>query len=200
MHYLALGDSYTIGEGIAPEQRWPTLLCNAIHQEIALELTPEIIAQTGWTTSELIDALPKSAATSPYTLVTLLIGVNNQYRKLDLDTYASEFETLLDQALAWAGNQTHRVIVLSIPDWGFSPFAHGRNRRQIRVQIDRFNAVNEAIAARKHCPYVNLTPLTRSLSAPKHFADDGLHPSAMAYEKWVEHMLPTVLESLKQQD
>jgi len=199
LRILALGDSYTIGEGVAPQDRWPEQLAAALRKSGRPVAAPEIIARTGWTPDELAAAMDRYAFHPPYDLVTLLIGVNNQYRGRDLDDYRSQFRALLLRAIALAGDRPQRVIVVSIPDWGVTRFGHGsgRDMAQIARQIDAFNAANAAIAAAQGVPYADVTPASR---AGGDHADmlvgDGLHPSAAMYRRWLEAILPPASAAL----
>ena len=191
--YLALGDSYTIGEQVAAKENFPNQAV-AILKENGVEFSaPQIIAQTGWTTDELQNAINNATIKTSYDLVTLLIGVNNQYRGRSLENYMPEFESLLKQAIYFAGNDTARVIVLSIPDWGVTPFAKDRDRTQIAKEIDAYNLVNENISKKYNVHYVNITPGTREAANDASLlAADGLHPSGKEYEKWatqVAHLI-----------
>ncbi|HYO77394.1 MAG TPA: GDSL-type esterase/lipase family protein, partial [Thermoanaerobaculia bacterium] len=154
--YLALGDSYTIGESVAPAERFP----NQLARELNLG-EPRIIAKTGWTTDELNAAINAANVTGTYELVTLLIGVNNQYRGRDPEQYRGEFAALLQRAIGFAGGDASNVVVVSIPDWGVTPFAEGRNRADIAAAIDRYNAINREEAARAGARYVDITPISR---------------------------------------
>ena len=188
MKFLALGDSYTIGEGVPPHQRWPERLAQLIRTR-GISVEPvHIVAQTGWTTSELLEALQKEEPAPKYDLVTLLIGVNNQYRGLDIDSYTSEFNSCLTKAIHYAGGHAQHVGVISIPDWGVSPFAQGRGRENIAQQIDAFNKANQTQTSLQGAQYVSITALSRSLVEPHHFADDGLHPSNEAYDRWAKEI------------
>src|SRR5580704_16030613 len=143
MRYLALGDSYSIGEGVPEAGRWPVQLAVRLRREgIALD-DPTIIATTGWTTDELSAAMDATTFAPPYDLVSLLIGVNNQYRGRDASDYRGQFRHLLDRAIALAGMQPARVLVLSIPDWGVTPFAHGSGRDVLKIaqELDVYNAI-----------------------------------------------------------
>lgn len=184
---LALGDSYTIGEQVPLYESFP---CQAVqmlrnnHTEHHW-LAPEILAKTGWTSDELIDAAAHYAFLPEYDFVTLLIGVNNQYRGRDAASFRPEFRQLLKQALSLSGDRPNHVIVLSIPDWGGTPFAMGREVQKIREDIDAFNQVcrEEADAAGTH--YIDITDSQRSDgSNPEFLAGDGLHPSGKEYAKW----------------
>ncbi|MFP5247557.1 MAG: SGNH/GDSL hydrolase family protein [Thermoanaerobaculia bacterium] len=178
--YLALGDSYTIGESVAPSQRFPVQLAN----ELKLG-EPQIIAKTGWTTDELNAAIDAANPQGPYELVTLLIGVNNQYRGRDAEQYRGEFVGLLRRAIGFAGGDPKKVIVVSIPDWGVTPFAEGRDRAKIAMEIDRYNAMNREEAQKAGARYVDITPISRQSDAAL-VAEDGLHPSGKQYNEWVK--------------
>jgi lysophospholipase L1-like esterase len=194
VRFLALGDSYTIGEGVAPAERWPEQLA-ALLRERDIEVEElEIIARTGWTTGELAAAIDAARPSGPYDLVSLLIGVNDQYRGRPLEEYREEFRRLLDRAIDFAGGASARVLVLSIPDWGVSPFAAGRDRGQIAGEIDAFNAVNREAAVAASAPYADVNTLSREAAAePADFAADGLHPSPGMYRRWAALVLPVVL-------
>jgi lysophospholipase L1-like esterase len=188
---LALGDSYTIGEAVGAEERWPVVMAAALRAGgIDVEDT-RIIAQTGWTTTELSAAIDDAKPKGPFDLVTLLIGVNDQYRGGSAADYRPRLIALLDRAIGFAGGRADRVVVLSIPDWGVTPFAAGRDAAQIARQIDAFNAVSRAEAERVKARYVDVTPISRrARSEPKLIAADGLHPSAAMYREWVSVVLP----------
>ncbi|HEU4521005.1 MAG TPA: SGNH/GDSL hydrolase family protein [Thermoanaerobaculia bacterium] len=185
MKLLALGDSYTIGEGVAATERWPVLLASELRFE-----PPLIIARTGWTTDELNAAIDEADLHPPFELVTLLIGVNDQYRGREVEEYRRGFRVLLQRAIGFAGDDASRVIIVSIPDWGVTPFAEGRDRGQIAAEIDRFNDVNQKEAARSGARYANITALSREGGAhPSLNASDGLHPSAAMYQRWLTIIL-----------
>jgi lysophospholipase L1-like esterase len=196
--YLALGDSYTIGESVPPDEAFPGQLTAGLYRMGYKVSAPKIIAQTGWTTSELISAINRAALTQKFKIVTLLIGVNNQYRNLDINTYRTEFLQLLNTALAYANGDKAHVFVLSIPDWGVTPFAEGRNRAQIAAQIDQYNAINKEITLGAGISYIDITPISRSVANDASLiAGDGLHPSGKMYGLWVEKLLPEVLKVFK---
>jgi len=178
--YLALGDSYTIGESVPATDRFPVQLARELHLG-----EPEIIARTGWTTDELNAAIDAVHPQGPYALVTLLIGVNNQYRGRDAEQYRGEFAALLQRAIGFAGGDAKKVIVVSIPDWGVTPFAEGRDRPKIAAEIDRYNAINKAETLRAGARYADITPVSRG-SDPTLVAPDGLHPSGKQYMAWVK--------------
>jgi lysophospholipase L1-like esterase len=198
LRYLALGDSYTIGESVGAEQRWPVQLAARLREQGLAVGEPQIIARTGWTTDELSAAIDQAAPSGPFDLVSLLIGVNNQYRGRDGQEYRAEFRALLLRAIGFAGGRPGRVIVLSIPDWGVTPFAAGRDRGRVAGEIDTFNAINRAEAGRAGARYVDITPASRAAAAhPALIAGDGLHPSGVMYAEWVELALPEALAALE---
>lgn len=197
--FLALGDSYTIGEGVGDAERWPNQLASRLHtQNIAID-APEIVARTGWTTDELSDAMDRHTFHPPYALVTLLIGVNNQYRGRDLQNYRSQFGALLRRAVDLAGGRTERVIVVSIPDWGVTRFGRnsGRDVAQTARQIDAYNAANAEIATMQHVRYVDVTAASRAGGdSADMLVGDGLHPSAAMYQRWVDSIEPVAKKAL----
>jgi lysophospholipase L1-like esterase len=198
--FLALGDSYTIGESVDPAVRWPVLLADALRAHGLAVATPQIIAETGWTTDELDAAIDRAEPQGPFDLVSLLIGVNNQYRKRSVEDYRAEFRGLLQRAVTFAGGDARRVLVLSIPDWGVTPFAADDDRTPERIgaEIDAFNAVAREEAEAMGAPFVDVTPLfrTRPLSADL-VVEDGLHPSGRVYAAWAEQALPVAAEALE---
>lgn len=197
MRFLALGDSYTIGESVQPVERWPVQLAALLRKEgIAID-EPHIIATTGWTTDELSAGIDRAAPRGAFDLVSLLIGVNNQYRGRDLGEYQAQFETLLERAIKLAGGQARRVLVLSIPDWGVTPFAGGGDRAAIGRAIDEFNAANAGAARRSGAHYVDVTPISRQAAADAALiAGDGLHPSRKMYAEWARLALPAAREGI----
>lgn len=197
LRYLALGDSYTIGEGVAPEERWPNQLVRLLAMRGVRLAAPELIATTGWTTDELQAGIDAATLAPPYDLVSLLIGVNNQYRGRSLEEYGGQFRTLLHRAVRLAGSAPARVLVVSIPDWGVTPFAEGRDRARIGAEIERFNAVNREEATRNGARYVDVLPTSRLASGAPHLsAADGLHPAGAMYALWAELALPHALAAL----
>jgi lysophospholipase L1-like esterase len=201
LRILALGDSYTIGESVDPGERWPIQLAERLRGRGLAVNDPGIIARTGWTTGELSEVMQASALVQQpggdYDLVTLLIGVNNQYRGLPVDEYQVEFRALLDQAVQLAGSRPERVVVVSIPDWGVTPFAVGRDRAMIASAIDALNAANQAESARAGARYIDITPISRQAAQqPDLLATDGLHPSGKMYAAWVDLIEPAALEIL----
>ncbi len=197
IRYLALGDSYTIGESVSPSQCWPEQLAVRLRRRGFSINPPTIIARTGWTTGELWDGIEDANPHGTFELVSLLIGVNNQYRGLDVSHYRDQFRRLLGRAVAFAGGQARRVLVLSIPDWGVTPFASGRDPARIARAIDSFNAANRAATAQAAARYVDVTPTSRAAATDRSLiATDGLHPSGEMYARWVELALPEVLAAL----
>lgn len=212
--YLALGDSYTIGESVPADARWPNRLADLLRADGVDIANPQIIARTGWTTDELDAALdaveggatvmmtgaePALRPAPPYQLVSLLIGVNNQYRGRPVDEYREQLRALLKRAIGYAEGQPARVVVLSIPDWGVTPFARGQGRdaAQIAREIDAHNAAKREECARAGVAYVDITGLTRAAATrPELLADDGLHPSAIDYQRWAERALPAARMAL----
>ena len=190
--FLALGDSYTIGEGVALDERWPAQLVARLRNEGIDVDDPQIIATTGWTTDELAAAMDAASFAPPYDLVTLLIGVNNQYRGRLLDEYHAQFHALLQRAIKLAGGNAGHVIVVSIPDWGVTPFAarEGRDASVAAREIDAFNAAACTEAGSVGAHWVDVTTISRAPGARAELADDGLHPSVAQYARWTEAILP----------
>ncbi|GAB3584613.1 SGNH/GDSL hydrolase family protein [Hymenobacter daeguensis] len=193
--YLALGDSYTIGEGADEADRWPVQLAGLARQQDLNVKAPDIIARTGWTTSELQAAIATANKPPTYGLVSLLIGVNNQYRGQSVASYRTEFRELLRTAVALAGGRPGRVFVLSIPDWGQSPYARQRqlDAYQIGLEIDAFNAVAQDECRQAGVAYVNITPQTRAAGIDAgQYVRDGLHYSGLQMQQWAQLALPVV--------
>jgi lysophospholipase L1-like esterase len=196
--YLALGDSYTIGQSVGESERYPVQLAAQLEQAGYDIGHVRIIAKTGWTTDELKSAIASSnlSADSTFSMVSLLIGVNNQYRGRSVEAYKPEFQALLDQAIAFAGGKKERVFVVSIPDYAFTPFGNGST--SISQGIDEYNAANKAITEAAGIRYFDITPISREgLNDPTLVASDGLHPSGKQYSQWVGNMLEGVKELLK---
>lgn len=194
--YLALGDSYTIGESVPADGTFPYQLADRVRASGPAVATPQIIATTGWTTGELIAAINNSATKGKtYDIVTLLIGVNNQYRGYSKEAYRTEFAQLLNTAIDYVGGNKAHVFVLSIPDWGVTPFAEGRNRAQIAAEIDQFNAINTEETLKLGVAYVNITLVSKAAATDASLtAGDGLHPSAKMYGLWVQQLAPVVIK------
>ena len=195
LRILALGDSYTIGEGMGAFDRWPVYLANRLRDKGMNIAQPQIIAKTGWTTSELIAGIERAKPQGVFHIVTLQIGVNNQFRGNSQVEYREQLVTLLEQAISYAGGDASHVLVLSIPDWGVTPFATGRDRTKIGQEIDEFNKIKRQETERLGCKFIDVTPISRQ--AKNDFtlvADDGLHPSSKMYAKWADLSLPAALE------
>lgn len=195
--FLALGDSYTIGERVETSKRWPVQLRNQLwHAGLAVE-SPEIIAKTGWTTNELQNAIKDEDVEPPYDLVSLLIGVNNQYRGYPIEQYRTEFKELLLQALEFAGGDSTRVFVVSIPDYGVTPFAAGSDSDKIAAEIDLYNEIAQTNAIEYNIAYFDITGISREAKEnPELIAEDGLHPSSEMYRRWVALIFPWAHEIL----
>ncbi|HVJ63498.1 MAG TPA: SGNH/GDSL hydrolase family protein [Tahibacter sp.] len=199
LRFLALGDSYTIGEGVAASGRWPQRLAQRLRANGVNLGDPAIVATTGWTTDELSAAMDGAALAPPYDFVTLSIGVNNQYRGRDLDNYRAEFRMLLDRAMTLAGARPQRVVVVSIPDWGVTKFGResGRDVAAIARELDAYNAVNREEAARRGVAWADVAAISRKAGdAADQLADDGLHPSARQYDAWLTAIEPKARQAL----
>ncbi len=197
LNYLALGDSYTIGESVAEGERWPVQLAKSLSKAGVAVNEPKIIARTGWTTDELKAKIISENITQSYDLVSLLIGVNNQFRGRSVQQFRTEFIDLLETSLKFAKNNPAHVLVVSIPDWGVTPFASDRNQKEIATQIDLFNAVCKEEAEKRNILFVDITPISRQAVNDKSLiADDGLHPSGKMYQQWVEKITPELLKKL----
>lgn len=197
LRYLALGDSYTIGQNVEANERFPyltTLLLRAQH--IALT-DPEYIATTGWTTANLLTAIYNAGTLDTFDIVSLLIGVNDQYQRLDTTGYRMRFTQLLDKAIALAGNRKNHVFVLSIPDYSATPYVDDPYKEKVRMEIDAFNAINKEITLQYNVAYVDITPLTRQAATDSSLlANDGLHYSGKAHQQWAELLATTIKSSL----
>jgi lysophospholipase L1-like esterase len=199
LSYLALGDSYTIGEGVPANENFPRQTVVRLRKEGLQIAEPVIIATTGWTTDELAAAIRERGLQETFDLVTLLIGVNNQYRGRSLENYKEEFTQLLDTAIRYANGHPRRVFVVSIPDWGVTPFAHKSDRdcRVIAAEIDAYNAVAAEIADAHRCSFINITDSTRANGCKADFlADDGLHPSGKEYGVWAKRIADSIADVL----
>ena len=199
LRYLALGDSYTIGEGVDPAARWPVQLATALREEGIGLRDPRIIATTGWTTDELASAIDAAEPLGRWELVSLLIGVNNQYRGRSVVDYRGEFSELMERAIGFADGRTNRVVVVSIPDWGVTPFAihEADNRGNISAEIDAFNAAAREVCEKRGVAFVDITPASRDRGGePDQVAEDGLHPSAAMYTTWTGLVLPVARKLL----
>ena len=191
---LALGDSYTIGESVRESERWPNQLAAKLEEQ-GIHAETTIIARTGWTVDELWEGIQVTPPEGRYDLVTLLIGVNDQYRGYPLDGYREDFRFMLGKAIEYAGGDPQHVIVLSIPDWGFTPFAATRETEPISLQIDEFNAVNYEETKSAGAHYVDVTEISRmAMDDFELLAPDRLHPSGKMYSMWVEKVISVALE------
>ncbi len=198
--YLALGDSYTIGEQVPVFENFPYQTIQLLRKQFKGThqfLPPEIVAKTGFTTDELNEQISKTVLQSEYDFVTLLIGVNNQYRGRAVDNFAVEFEDLLKQAISFAGGNIKRVYVLGIPDWGATPFAEGKDRVKIAGEIDEYNNSCENISKKYACDYIEITKSQREDALnPEFLAGDQLHPSGREYTKWAELLFQKISDKI----
>lgn len=196
---LALGDSYTIGEGIPIQQSWPFQLADSLHKYDISLANPDILAVTGWTTSDLLNGIEQATFNQPYDLVSLLIGVNNQYRGYEFGTYPMEFRKLLKQAINFAGGNPERVIVISIPDYGVTQFGQKKNPDKIADELERYNEAARQITKKYNVSFINITPISqKALTEPALVAKDNLHPSGLMYGQWIsKKILPVVIPKLK---
>lgn len=194
--YLALGDSYTIGQSVSVADRFPqqtVILLRA--QNIKID-DPTIIATTGWTTRNLIDALNSATLQTNYDVVSLLIGVNNQYQGKSIGEYKTEFTSLLNRAIQYTNNKASHVFVLSIPDYSKTPFAQILDTAKVSREIDQFNAANKFIASQLGVHYLNITPISRETD-PELLSGDGLHPSGKQYYRWAQLLAPMMQQELQ---
>tara|TARA_B100001057_G_scaffold45985_1_gene41036 strand:- start:136 stop:912 length:777 start_codon:yes stop_codon:yes gene_type:complete len=198
INYLALGDSYTIGQGVEIFETWPKLLENDIENEIDLEINTQIIAASGMDTKELIYAIKESKTLESYGLVSLLIGVNNQFRGLKVDHFREEFDQLIDQSIDFANYNANRVFVLSIPDWSATPFGQSFDFRSNRVEIDKLNNIIKIICSEKGVDYFDITEISRWASSQSTLlVEDQLHPSKKMYQLWVDQIIKDVINKLR---
>ena len=187
--YLALGDSYTIGESVTEAERWPVQLANALREKGRDIEAPKIIATTGWRTDNLGNAINIASLKPEYDLVSLLIGVNNQYQGKPIDQFRKEFEELLNVAIRLARGQKENVFVVSIPDYGYTPFGKA-NQPKISKELDEYNSISKAITGKYGVKYFYITDISRKgLNDPSLVASDGLHPSGKQYKEWVDFIL-----------
>ncbi|WP_425391363.1 SGNH/GDSL hydrolase family protein [Ekhidna sp.] len=196
--HLALGDSYTIGEAVNVDERWPVQLAHRLRQD-SIKIDPVIVATTGWTTDELMSGIVKADVEGTYDFVSLLIGVNNQYRGYPIDQYEREFKELLDQAIKFAGGNPYHVMVVSIPDYGVTTFAQKKmlDPDKIASELDNYNAIAEKISKLRDVKFIDITPISRKAKDDTSLiASDGLHPSGEMYKMWVDHMYDHVFNNL----
>lgn len=197
MRFLALGDSYTIGEGVSEDERWPSQLVARLRDDGIAITDLRIIARTAWTADELADAIDAETPQGPFDLVSLMVGVNDQYRSRPVDAFAPEYAQLLDRARAFAGGRASRVIAISIPDWGATPYAAGRDRQLIASEIEVYNARSRELAARAGVHWVDVTPSSRAvLDDPTLVTADGLHPAGTMYGRWAGLITPVARAAL----
>ncbi|RXG22007.1 SGNH/GDSL hydrolase family protein [Leeuwenhoekiella aequorea] len=194
-NYLALGDSYTIGERVCESCRFPNQLKTRIESSQNSILNTTVIAETGWRTDNLINALAAKNLKSDYDLVTILIGVNNQYQRIVFSEYKKDFNVLLETAIQLAGGNEKRVIVISIPDYAYTAFGQNNgNQEEISSEIDKYNAFAKEVTINNGVTYLNITDITRKgISQPKLVAADGLHPSKEAYSLFVDRLFPLAI-------
>ena len=196
--YLALGDSYTIGESVNVQDRFPYQAVSLLHGMGVQVHIPDIIATTGWTTQNLIHALDVNPPQNNYTIVTLLIGVNNQYQGKSIPEYKAEFTTLLNRAIQYAANKKNRVFVLSIPDYSVTPFAANSDTARIAREINDFNQVNHTVAIQNGIAWIDITGISRQARSERSLlANDGLHPSGLQYKKWADLLAPLIRQALQ---
>jgi lysophospholipase L1-like esterase len=194
--YLALGDSYTIGQNVPENERWSAYLCTLLKPDFNIPQY-DIIARTGWTTEELMSAIDDRKLSGEYDLVSLLIGVNNQYRGQSIEKYRTEFRELLKISTKYAKNDPQKVVVLSIPDWGVTPFAGSSDKQKIASEIDKFNVVAQEECKKEKIAFVNITDISRTNIDASMIANDQLHFSGKMHELWAKAALPTVKNILK---
>ena len=200
LNYLALGDSYTIGEMVPADQSYPNQAAALLNKKGLHINSPTIIAKTGWRTDELIQEIAGANLTQKFDIVTLLIGVNNQYQNKDTAIYRTEFVRLLKTSIAFAKDDKHHVFVLSIPDWGVTPFANGRNLEKIATEIDAYNRINKEESKKAGVNYINITSFYRDMgNEPAYLAGDKLHPSGKMYEKWAKLVANAIEGQLKKE-
>ena len=191
-NYLALGDSYTIGQGVNEQERFPDQLTAKFAQKNYLVSEPLILAKTGWTTANLDAAIISENLTETFDIVTLLIGVNNQFQGRSIAKFQIQFSDLLTKAITFAKNKPENVIVVSIPDWGVSPYANSLDRAKISKEIDAFNEVKKEETLKMNAKFVDITPISRlALNNSEFIASDNLHFSGEMYGLWVEEIIRT---------
>ena len=194
IHYLALGDSYSAGTGVRMEKSFPIQLANCLQKQTKKKILTQVIAKAGWRTDELKDSLTSSTALSSYDLVTLWIGVNNHYQKKPFSKFKKEFPKLLARAIKLAKGNASHVFVISIPDWGFTPFGEKDGRKNISKEINKYNDFVSSQAKEQGASYVSIVDLSReSIRDANLVAKDGLHPSGLAYQGFVERVCPSII-------
>ena len=202
--YLALGDSYTIGEAVVAEQNFPSQTVKLLNEPAVVDensrqgfAEPVIIAKIGWTTDELDVAIDEAGISKTFDIATLLIGVNNQYRGRSVNEYKTQFGHLLQRAIHFAGNKTEHVFVLSIPDWGITPFAEGQDCEKISKAIDGYNSTAREICEQHKIIFIDITTAQRfDGNKPGYITTDGLHPSGKEYAKWAKQLAAAIKKQL----
>ena len=195
--YLALGDSYTIGQSVNTNDRFPSQTVALLAKNNIKVSTPIYIATTGWTTTNLINAINATSLTPPYDIVSLLIGVNDQYQMRDTTGYRQRFSALLEKAIQLSGNRASRVFVISIPDYSVAPYIPTSQKQQVSKEIDMFNAINKDITEQRNISYTDITPGSRDAASNSALiASDGLHPSGLEYSKWAMKLAPKIKAAL----
>ena len=194
--YLALGDSYTIGEAVSNNDSWPMQLVKALEEENILIDKPKVIAKTGWTTGDLKKGIDEAVLNYPYDWISILIGVNNQSQGKNIEVFKADLEQLISQSILFVGNKKNRLFVISIPDWGKMPFAKIQEREKIATEIDNYNQIIYEVCSRKEVGFIDITQISRTLDSNPHFiGSDSLHPSKSQYAKWVEEIIPFFINS-----
>lgn len=195
--YLALGDSYTIGQSVTENERFPAQLANFLQSQAKNIGSPNYVATTGWTTIDLQNAINNQNLQPKYDIITLLIGVNDQYQHLDTGGYAIRFRQLLLKAITLAKDNKQHVFVLSIPDYSATPFVPAAQKPSVSKEIDFFNSINKRITDSLQVSYTDITPASRQAATnPSLIANDGLHPSGLQYKLWVDLLAPKVAQVL----
>ncbi len=198
LHYLALGDSYTAGTSVRAPKSFPQQLAGSLEKDMKKAIVPEVIAKAGWRTDELLDSLKSGTARTSYDIVTLWIGVNNHYQKKSFKKYKKEFPILLSEAIKLANGDANRVFVVSIPDWGYTPFGEKDGRKNISKEVDKYNAYASMKANEYEANYVSIIDISReSIRDANLIAKDGLHPSGIAYRRFVERICPMMVKTFK---
>jgi lysophospholipase L1-like esterase len=198
LKYLALGDSYTIGQNVQESERFPAQTVRLLANNNVTIQTLTYIATTGWTTANLISAINAQNPSKTFDIVTLLIGVNDQYQHMDTASYRIRFITLLNMSIAFAANRPARVFVLSIPDYSATPYVYQSDKARVSLDIDQFNAINKQITLANNVAYIDITPASReALSDPSLVANDSLHPSGKQYAVWSQLLAPVIKNALK---
>ena len=195
--YLALGDSYTIGESVALHESYPYQTIELLRKAGLHFHAPEIVAKTGWTSSELAENILHRKLNEQYDFVTLLVGVNNQYRQLPADDFKNDFLFLLKKAIHFSGEKNKRVIVLSIPDWGVTPFAIKKDGKKITEEIDQFNQICESLAKENKVHFINITESSRKAKKDNTLlANDHLHYAGKEYAVWAEKLAAVIKQEI----